>query len=205
MEILGSRTITGKLNVQVFKPNVKEWLFKPTTGDVPDFINGLSFKIGDDVYNMSNFKSGNNTAPDLIDSTIYKLNLKTMVWEQFYQLDYPSKNTGFALYTKQFSLIIGDFQTIIVKPSEFKYLLIDNNVFGYTPKAQINSISSDNLFFNSISSSTETYQLYKIDLNDCALTMKMIEWIASKGGKGEHVSGVVEFADGVVGWAMLVS
>jgi hypothetical protein len=50
---------TTNNNLQVFKPNVKEWLFKPTTGDVPDFINGLSFKIGDDIYNMSNFKSGN--------------------------------------------------------------------------------------------------------------------------------------------------
>jgi hypothetical protein len=88
-----------------------------------------------------------------------------MVWERFYQIDYPNKITGFALYTKQFSLIIGDFQTIIVKPSEFKFLLLDNNVFGYAPNNHVDSINSDNLFFRAISSSREMFQYYKINLN----------------------------------------
>jgi hypothetical protein len=181
---------TTNNNLQVFNPNVKEWLFKPTTGDVPDFINGLSFKIGDDIYNMSNFKSGNNTAPNLFDSTIYKLNLKTMVWERFYQLGYPNKITGFASYTKQFCLIIGDFQTIIVKPSEFKFLLLDNNVFGYAPNNHVDSINSDNLFFRAITSSTEIYQYYKINLNTTwkkhagkvkSFNLKPIEKVNSQG------------------------
>jgi hypothetical protein len=156
---------TTNNNLQVFNPNVKEWLFKPTTGSLPIFINGLSFKTGDNVYNMNNFKSGNFTSQNEVDSTVYKLNLKTMVWERFYQIDYPNKVTGFALYTKQFSLIIGDFQTIIVKPSEFKFLLLDNNVFGYAPNNHVDSINSDNLFFRAISTSREMYQFYKINLN----------------------------------------
>ncbi len=156
---------TTNNNLQVFNPNVKEWLFKPTTGDVPDFINGLSFKIGDDIYNMSNFKSGNNTAPNFFDSTIYKLDLKTMVWERFYQTDYPKTKTVLALYTEYYSLIIGEFQTLIVKPSDFKFLLLDNEVFGFALVTIIDSISHDKIFFNSKGSTYSTKQLYTIDLN----------------------------------------
>ena len=156
---------TTNNNLQVFNPNMKEWLFKPTTGDVPDFINGLSFKIGDDIYNMSNFKSGNNTASNLFDSTIYKLDLKTMVWERFYQTDYPKTTTMMALYTDDYNLIIGEFETLIVKPSDFKFLLLDNEVFGFALVTWIDSISHDKLFFNSKGSTYSTKQLYTIDLN----------------------------------------
>ena len=156
---------TTNNNLQVFNPNVKEWLFKPTTGDLPDFINGLSFKIGDDVYNMSNFKSGNNTAPNLFDSTIYKLDLKTMVWERFYQTDYPKINHLIALYTDDYSLILGDLQTLIVKPSEFKYLLLNNEVFGYGQVSTLDSISHDKFFFNSTGGSNSVINHYTIDLN----------------------------------------
>ncbi len=156
---------TTNNNLQVFNPNVKEWLFKSTSGDVPSYINGLSFKIGDEIYNMNNFKSGNSTSPDLIDSSIYKLDLKKMVWQRFYQSDYPSKKIGMAFYTDNYNLIIGDFQTIIVKPSEFKFLLLHNDVFGFTLSTAIDSISHDALFVFSSGSSNNNKLQYKLDLN----------------------------------------
>jgi hypothetical protein len=157
---------TTNNNLQVFNPNVKEWLFKPINGDVPSYIYGLCFKIDDAVYSMNNFKSGNSTAPNLVDSTIYKLNLKTMVWERFFQLDYPSKIFGNAFYTNQFSLIIGELQTIIVKPSAFKFLLINNEELGNSLNIAIDSISEDVIFFKSKGSASVNHQIYSIDLNE---------------------------------------
>lgn len=153
-------------NLQVFNPNVKEWLYKPTTGEVPAYIWGLCFKIDDAVYSMNNFKSGNSTAPNLIDSTIYKLNLKTMVWERFYQMDYPSKIFGTAYCTNQYSLVMGELQTIIVKPSAFKFLLINNEELGNSLNIAIDSISQDVIFFKSKGSANVNHQIYSIDLNE---------------------------------------
>jgi hypothetical protein len=157
---------TTNNNLQVFNPNVKEWLFKPTSGDIPNYIYGLCFKIDDAVYSMNNFKSGNSTAPNLVDSTIYKLNLKTMVWERFYQLDYPSKIVGLTYCTKQYSLIMSNLQTIIVKPDEFKFLLINNEELGNSLNIAIDSISQDVIFFKSKGSAKVNYQIYSIDLNE---------------------------------------
>ena len=156
---------TTNNNLQVFNPNVKEWLFKPTNGDVPDYINGLCFKIDDAVYSMNNFKSGNSAAPNLIDSCIYKLNLKTMFWERFYQMNYPSKIFGIAYITSKYSLIRGDLQTLLVKPSEFKFLLLNNEVFGIDNISMLDSISDDKLFFNSAGNSSGIIMHYTIDLD----------------------------------------
>lgn len=157
---------TTNNNLQVFNSNVKEWLFKPTSGDIPNYIHGLCFKIDDAVYSMNNFKSGNSTAPNLVDSTINKLNLKTMVWERFYQLDYPSKIFGTAFYTNQYSLVIGELQTIIVKPSAFKFFFINNEELGNSLNIAIDSISQDVIFFKSKGSANSNHQLYSIDLNE---------------------------------------
>ena len=157
---------TTNNNLQVFNQNVKEWLFKPTSGDIPNYIYGLCFKIDDAVYSMNNFKSGNSTAPNLVDSTIYKLNLKTMNWERFYQLDYPSKIAGNTYYSNQYSLIIGELQTIIVKPSAFKFLAINNEELGNSLNIAIDSISQDVIFFKSKGSANVNHQLYSIDLNE---------------------------------------
>jgi hypothetical protein len=145
---------------------VKEWLFKPTSGDIPNYIYGLCFKIDDAVYSMNNFKSGNSTAPNLVDSTIYKLNLKTMNWERFYQLDYPSKIAGNTYYSNQYSLIIGELQTIIVKPSAFNFLFINNEELGNSLNIAIDSISHDVIFFKSKGSANVNHQIYSIDLNE---------------------------------------
>jgi hypothetical protein len=156
---------TTNNNLQVFNPQVKEWLFKPTRGDVPNYIYGLCFKIDDAVYSLNNFKSGNGTAPNLMDSCIYKLNLKTMIWERFYQLDYPSKISGPVYHSNQFSILRGELQTIIVKPSEFKFMILNNEAFGIDYISVIDSISDDKLFFTSSGSSYDNIEHYNIDLN----------------------------------------
>jgi len=157
---------TTNNNLQVFNPNVKEWLFKPTAGAVPDYICGMCFKKGDEVYSLNNFKSGNGTAQNKVDSCIYKLNLKTMIWEQFYQINYPSNFFGIAFYTDFYNLIFSDLQTIIVKPSELKFLLLDNEVLGFVSAISIDSICDDFIYFSSTSSSSEiNKQHVKLDLN----------------------------------------
>ena len=157
---------TTNNNLQVFNPNVKEWLFKTTAGSVPDYICGLCFKKGDEVYSLNNFKSGNGSAQNKVDSCIYKLNLKTMIWEQFYQINYPSKFFGIAFYTDYYNLILSDLQTIIVKPSELKFLLLDNEVLGFVSVTTIDSICDDFVYFSSTSSSSEiNKQHVKLDLN----------------------------------------
>ena len=156
---------TTNNNLQVFNLNVKEWLFKPTTGDVPDFINGLSFKIGDDIYNMYNFKSGNNTAPNLFDSSIYKLDLKTMVWQRFYQPDYLKPSYMIVFHADDYSLLLSEVNTIIVKPSEFKFLQLDNDFFGLPLATSIDSISHNVMFFTANGNTNINVQKYNLDLN----------------------------------------
>jgi len=80
-------------------------------------------------------------------------------------LDYPSKISGSAYSSNQFCILRGELQTIIVKPSEFKFMTLNNEVFGIDYISVIDSISDDQLFFTSPGSSFDNIEHYNIDLN----------------------------------------
>ena len=132
-------------NLQYFNSQTKEWTFSPTHGTVPPFIDGLCFKINDHVYSINNIKGGNATSPNLKDTLAYKLNLKTMTWECFVQPDSSARIYGLSLYTNDYCFQFGAFQSLIFKPSEFKYLLIRNDDYGFNNVEYLKSINHNTI------------------------------------------------------------
>ena len=136
---------TTNNNLQYFNSQTKEWTFSPTNGSVPPYIAGLCFKINDHVYSLNNLKGGNATSPNLKDTLAYKLNLKTMTWECFVQPDSSARIYGLSLYTNDYCFQFGALQSLIFKPSEFKYLLIRNDDYGFNNIEYLKSINHNTI------------------------------------------------------------
>lgn len=132
-------------NLEYFNPQIKEWTYSPTNGNVPPFIAGLCFKINDHVYSINNIKGGNATSPSLKDTLGYKLNLKTMTWECYVQPDSSARVYGVSLYTNDYCFQYGMFQSLIFKPTEFKYVVIRNEDYGFNDIDYLKSINDNTI------------------------------------------------------------
>jgi len=136
---------TTNNNLEYFNPKIKEWSCKPTFGKVPKFINGLCFRQGDFIYNINNYKSGNSVTPDVFDTCVYKLNLKTMVWDVYLKPDTMHRVYGTPIYFKDYCILLGEAQSLLVKPSEMNYILFTNENYGFLHSSQLYAIN-DNIF-----------------------------------------------------------
>ncbi len=157
---------TTNNNLEYFNTKIKEWSFKPTTGQVPPFINGVCFKHGDAVYSMNNFKTGNETGPDVFDSCVYKLNLKTMIWEAYTSPDAVNKVIGVSYYFKNYSVFqLNQSCSFVIKPSEMKYLLFSNEDYGILHASELYAIH-DNLFILKTEGTTHTPVIDTLDFDE---------------------------------------
>lgn len=144
-------------NLEYFNAKIQEWSFKPTFGQVPPYILGLCFKKGDTVYSLNNLKSGNATSPDVYDTCVYQLHLKTMNWEAFTMQDrFPSFN-GFTYYLKDYVFQLGfTNQSLLVKAAEMKYLLINNEDYGFLRAYNFKRIRYNSIDLRSLGTSHDT-------------------------------------------------
>lgn len=136
---------TTNNNLEYFNPQIKEWTFSPTHGKVPPFIDGLCFKIKDDIYCINNIKGGNATSPNIKDTLAYKLNLNTMTWDCYLQTDSSARVYGVSLYTNDYCFQYGAVQSLIFKPAEFKYILMRNEDYGFNNIDFLHSINDNTL------------------------------------------------------------
>lgn len=154
---------TTNNNLQFFNARLKGWTFKNTTGNKPPFIHGITFMHQNKIYAFNNFKSGNTTTADLIDSNLYILDLKKMHWEK-YQL--AAKNvhfTGKAYHTKDFVLYVGSTHSIVIAPKLLQYMVWTNEDVSLRKNAIV-SIQGNTLSLENIFSTNANKSKYTIDL-----------------------------------------
>lgn len=140
-------------NLIFFEKNIKEWLYQPTKGNTPLFINGITFLFKDKIYSFNNIKGGNNVEKNIVDSNLYVLDLKTMVWEKY---DIPDKkmiiDVGYN-QTKDFFWYHNQAYSVIVNKKELKYMIIDNKKVGCIICRDIDHQNENVIYFKWPSSS----------------------------------------------------
>jgi hypothetical protein len=154
---------TTNNNLQFFNARLKGWTFKNTTGNKPPFIHGITFMHQNKIYAFNNFKSGNTTTADLIDSNLYILDLPKMHWEKYQVAAKNVHFTGKAYHTKDFVLYVGSTHSIILAPKLLQYMVWTNEDVSLSKNA-IRSIQDNTLTLENIFSTNAKKLKYTIDI-----------------------------------------
>ena len=151
--------------LKYFDKTRSEWLFQPTSGDIPESCNGITLKYKNTIYNFYNFTSGNNMKFDKKNSIeLYKLDLEKFKWSKT-KLDDKILN---------YLSVSGNYPQLFYL-KDFTINLIDNYVLIFDLHTlQIYSVPSDvlNIHYNEkiigINQNTIIYKnkVIEIKLND---------------------------------------
>ena len=154
---------TTNNNLQFFNARLKGWTYKNTSGNRPPFIHGVAFEHKNKIYAFNNFKSGNTTTNDLIDSNLYILDLPKMRWGKFSMTDKNVHFTGRAYHTKDFVLYVGNTHSMLIAPHSLKYIVWTNEDVSLSKNAII-SIHENTLTLENTFSVHSKKSKYTIDL-----------------------------------------
>jgi hypothetical protein len=157
---------TTNNNLEYFNYKTKEWSVMATAGQIPPFINGLTFKKGDDIYTINNCKGGNAICSAVFDTCVYTLNLKSMVWKGYTLNGKIPRTTGHVNYLTDYCFQIGEFKSILLKPSDMSYVLIENQESGIPVSYDFEAVKGNLLILKSEGDSrirmTDTLDLDKL-------------------------------------------
>ena len=138
-------------NLEYYNPKLKGWAVEKTEGKKPNYILGITYKLGNKIISFNNIKSGNSIDKDLLDSNLYVLDLKKMRWSQFH-LNQKACQIGRVFYLKDFVISIGDIKTVIVNTKLKKFTVLENEKFGLDIiHNQIVKIEINSLYLNTFS------------------------------------------------------
>lgn len=141
-------------NLEYFNLHLKEWSFKPTEGPGPSFIRGIAFKTGHFVYSLNNVKGGNSVVPNIKDTFLYRLDLRTMSWEKSRFADTAARIAGTTFYLENFCFQKGNLHSLLVNPATKSYVIIKNEEAGFVATTQITSIDRDKMLRRSLTTSS---------------------------------------------------
>ncbi len=159
-------------NLEVFNWNLGEWSCIKTTGSKPPFVHGISFRKDSCIYTMSNMKSGNGVEPNVYDNSIYKLDLKTMIWSKFRNINSLIKinevtdESLMNVYFDDYIVSLRPPDVIIFKLSTLQYLVTKTEFvpFPISTNKQY-SIKHNSIIFNKSSSSGHLKFLHQTNLD----------------------------------------
>ena len=121
----------------------------PLKGETPKSILGITFKRGDTVFTFNNFKVGNNAEQDEPDYSANKLDLNKMSWS----ICQPIKDIPFlkgeAYYGNEFVFFHAKNTSLLISPSENKYLKLNNDGYGLSVNSFIHRINKNTIEFSS--------------------------------------------------------
>ncbi len=152
-------------NLIYFEKNSREWLYQPTHGQVPLFINGITFLHNDKIYSFNNIKGGNNAEKNTVDSNLYVLDLNKMIWEKY---EIPDKkliiDAGY-IQTNGYFWYHNQGYSVIVNKKELKYLVLENKKVGCSICFEVEYQINNALYFKWPSSSLMDNSHCKINLD----------------------------------------
>jgi hypothetical protein len=140
---------TTNNHLEYFNNNIKEWSVLATAGQIPPFINGLTFKKGDVIYSFNNFKAGNAVCADVFDTCVYALNLTNMVWKGYTLQEKIPCSTQHVYYSTDYCFQIGELKSILLKPSDMSYVLIANQENGISVSSELEAVKGNRFILTS--------------------------------------------------------
>ena len=155
---------TTNNNLIFFNNQSREWLYEPTSGEVPPNILGIAFKSGNNIYSFNNLKCGNNVEADIYDPFAYSLDLESMKWQRFDPITEIPRLFGMAYYTRDYVFYHAAFISLLIYSSEKQYVLISNDKYNLSPGSYITSIDENYVFINSFDDNAMPLEV-KLDLN----------------------------------------
>ena len=134
-------------NLISFNENKREWAKVNMTGSDPEFIHGISFINNNKIYSFNNFKAGNNVSKDLLDSSLYVLDLTTMVWQKHKMPIVDLIVISNVVRTADYFWYQNDHLTILINKKEIKFEIIENEKLNLTRNNNFISLKDNSLLF----------------------------------------------------------
>jgi len=165
-------------NLEYFNFQLKGWNVFPTYGQKPKHILGVTYKNGNQIISFNNFRSGNQVENDVLDSSLYKLNLSSRVWKKYF-LNSNACFKGQVFYAKDYVISIGEINSLVVRKDGLKYVLVKTELFGLTSrKNEIVEIIGNEVVLQNYDNHKKEPLLVRINLDeiwDKNLKMNLIE------------------------------
>ncbi len=134
-------------NLISFNENKREWAKVNMTGSDPEFIHGISFRNNNKIYSFNNFKAGNNVSKDVLDSSLYVLDLTTMVWQKHKMPIVDLIVIPNVVSTADYFWYQNDHLTILLNKKEIKFEIIENEKLNLTRNNNFISFKDNSLLF----------------------------------------------------------
>ena len=134
-------------NLISFNENKREWAKVNMTGSDPEFIHGISFINNNKIYSFNNFKAGNNVSKDVLDSSLYVLDLTTMVWQKHKMPIVDLIVISNVIRTADYFWYQNDHLTILLNKKEIKFEIIENEKLNLTRNNNFISFKDNSLLF----------------------------------------------------------
>ena len=134
-------------NLISFNENKREWAKVNMTGSDPEFIHGISFRNNNKIYSFNNFKAGNNVSKDVLDSSLYVLDLTTMVWQKHKMPIVDLIVISNVVRTADYFWYQNDHLTILINKKEIKFEIIENEKLNLTRNNNFISFKDNSLLF----------------------------------------------------------
>jgi hypothetical protein len=134
-------------NLISFNENKREWAKVNVTGSAPEFIHGISFINNNKIYSFNNFKAGNNVSKDVLDSSLYVLDLTTMVWQKHKMPIVDLIVISNVVRTADYFWYQNDHLTILINKKEIKFEIIENEKLNLTRNNNFISLKDNSLLF----------------------------------------------------------
>ena len=134
-------------NLISFNENKREWAKVNTGGNGPEFIHGISFRNNNKIYSFNNFKAGNNVSKDVLDSSLYVLDLTTMVWQKHKMPIVDLIVIPNVVSTADYFWYQNDHLTILLNKKEIKFEIIENEKLNLTRNNNFISFKDNSLLF----------------------------------------------------------
>ena len=134
-------------NLISFNKNKREWAKVNTGGNGPEFIHGISFRNNKKIYSFNNFKAGNNVSKDELDSSLYVLDLTTMVWQKHKMPIVDLIVISNVVRTADYFWYQNDHLTILINKKEIKFEIIENEKLNLTRNNNFISLKDNSLLF----------------------------------------------------------
>ena len=134
-------------NLISFNENKREWAKVNTGGNGPEFIHGISFRNNNKIYSFNNFKAGNNVSKDVLDSSLYVLDLTTMVWQKHKMPIVDLIVISNVIRTADYFWYQNDHLTILINKKEIKFEIIENEKLNLTRNNNFISFKDNSLLF----------------------------------------------------------
>ncbi len=137
-------------NLESFNFDSKEWYLVKTTGQKPDYIKGCVIRVKNQLYLFSNTLSGNSIEDDISDRYFYQLDLPTLTWKRFSNVQSELQNflAQTILYAKDYTVVLDSRNAILIYLKTLEFIHVPQDKLGIKTSTQNISIDNNTIFFS---------------------------------------------------------